>query len=58
MEYRVKRLLGILYLALFLLSCYLVLSGQRSIGYAGVGTMMLGLIGILLSLWGYNIRNR
>lgn len=58
MEYGLKRLLTLLWLALFLFCCWLVFDGQRSIGYSGLGEMMLGLAGILFCIWGYNKRNR
>ncbi|KRL14688.1 DUF6903 family protein [Schleiferilactobacillus perolens] len=39
---------------LFVLFLVLVVVGQRHIGYAGLGTMMVGLAGLLGLLWMYN----
>ena len=46
-----KKLLGLL---VILASIGLVIYGQRSISYSGLGIMLLGLAGILLVLYIYN----
>jgi hypothetical protein len=38
--------------ALFFMA--LVIGGQRHIGYAGLGVMLIGLAGLLAQLWLYN----
>lgn len=58
MEYLVKRVLAALWLVLFLAGCALVLLNYRNISNTGVALVLLGLAGIILSLWGYNRRNR
>lgn len=58
MEYLLKKLETAIGLCFLAFSCYLVIDGQKSIGLAGIGQMLLGLAGILLTLWLYNIRNR
>ena len=46
-----KKLLGLL---VTLASIGLVIYGQRSVSYSGLGMMLLGLAGILLVLYIYN----
>lgn len=58
MEYVIKTIKTVLWLVLFVGFIYLIILGQRSIGYNGLGMMMLGLAGILFCMWAYNKRNR
>ena len=58
MEYGLKALKIVLWTLLFLGCCALVVAGQRTIGYAGLWTMLLGLAGILVCLYFYNRRHR
>lgn len=39
---------------LFFVFMAMMILGQKHIGYAGLGVMMLGLIGLLGLLWDYN----
>ena len=41
-------------LAMLVLFCYMIISGQRNIGYAGTAQMMAGLAGILILFYLYN----
>ena len=43
---------------LFIAFMTMVVLGQRSIGYAGLSVMMIGLIGLLGQLWAYNRQYR
>jgi len=45
---------SILNVVLFIAFMTMVILGQRSIGYAGLSVMMVGLIGLLAQLWAYN----
>ena len=58
MESAYKTIRTLAGLAFFLLCCALVILGQKQIGWGGIGMMLLGLGGILLSLWLYNVKNR
>ena len=53
-EYTKKRVATIGGLALLALSCYLIIDGQRSVGYAGTAQMLVGLVGILALFYLYN----
>ncbi len=53
-EYTKKRIMTIGALALLVLFCYMIISGQRNIGYAGTAQMMAGLAGILILFYLYN----
>ncbi len=44
----------IIKLVIFIGSVALVVIGQRNIGFQGLGTMMIGLVGILSLLYLYN----
>lgn len=39
---------------LFILFFLCVLLGQKSVGFAGLGVMMIGIAGLLGLLWDYN----
>lgn len=58
MEYVWKKIIAAGGLVFFALCCYLVIDGQKRIGLPGIGQMLLGVAGILLSLWLYNRKNR
>lgn len=58
MEYGWKKAITLLGLLVFLLCVWLVISGQKSIGYPGLGLMLLGLAGILGCIWVYNRTHR
>lgn len=49
-----KWLIRLLYLLIFIVSMMLIVTGQRSIGPAGLFIMLIGLGGILLLLYLYN----
>lgn len=49
-----KWMMRLLYLAVFIVSMALIVSGQRNIGPAGLLGMLIGLAGILLLLYLYN----
>ena len=53
-EYTKKRLTTIVGLALLAVCCYLIIDGQRNIGYAGTVQMLIGLVGILVLFYLYN----
>lgn len=46
----------IIYAAIFLISMILVVKGRAMEGYVGLGTMMIGLTGLLAELYLYNRR--
>jgi hypothetical protein len=58
MEYTWKKIRTVLGLIVFLGCCALVVIGQKSISYAGLGLMMMGLCGIVLCLYLYNRTHR
>lgn len=58
MEYTKQHILSALRILLFLGFCGLVMHGQRSVSYANIVEMLVGLLGILLIIWDYNRRNR
>ncbi|NLI89910.1 MAG: hypothetical protein GX366_05835 [Epulopiscium sp.] len=45
---------GLLRLIIFIISIYLVVHGQKNIGFQGLATMLVGLAGILGLLFVYN----
>lgn len=49
-----KWIFRILYLLVFIISMFLIMSGQRNIGPSGLLIMLIGLVGILLLLYLYN----
>ncbi|MDE6916903.1 MAG: hypothetical protein K2P39_08925 [Lachnospiraceae bacterium] len=49
-----KYVIRLLYLVVFIVSMVLIVTGQRNIGPAGLMTMLVGLIGILVLLYIYN----
>lgn len=49
-----KWLKSIVIFAVFVLSIVLIVIGQRNIGPAGLGIMMIGLAGVLVLLFLYN----
>ncbi|MBO3091266.1 hypothetical protein J5F27_04940 [Schleiferilactobacillus harbinensis] len=51
MSTKVKIIMNVV---LFILFMALVIGGQRHIGYAGLGVMLIGLAGLLAQLWLYN----
>lgn len=54
MENTMKKL-GILLKCICFAVCFaLVIIGHRTIGYAGLGTMLTGMVGILVLLYIYN----
>lgn len=58
MEYRSNVLKVILKCLLLCVFVGLIIIGQKNIGYAGLGTMMIGLIGILGLLFLYNNKHK
>ncbi|MGF2190193.1 DUF6903 family protein [Vagococcus fluvialis] len=44
----------LLKLVIFVLCLVFIVVGQKNIGYVGLGTMILGLSGLLYLLWDYN----
>lgn len=52
----IKYLRILLGICFFALCIYLIIIGQRMIGYFGLGLMILGLVGLLLMLYSYNQR--
>lgn len=58
MEYKIGRIITLLGFALVGLCVYLIIDGQRSIGYGNVLEMLLGLSGILALLYTYNRKYR
>lgn len=53
-----KIVVGCVCLVIFVVSLMLVIIGQRNIGPTGLGTMMLGLVGLIGLLWYYNRKYR
>ena len=53
-EYTKKVLVGILVAIVFVVCVALVIVGHRNIGLAGLGTQLLGLVGLITLLWLYN----
>lgn len=49
-----KWVIRLLYLAVFIASMALIVTGQRNIGPLGLLTMLAGLVGILVLLYLYN----
>ena len=49
-----KYIIGALYLLIFVISMVLIITGQRTIGPAGLAVMLIGLLGILVLLYHYN----
>ncbi len=49
-----KYIIWLLYLLVFIASMALIVTGQRNIGPSGLGTMLVGLAGILVLLYLYN----
>jgi len=49
-----KHVIRLLYLIVFIVSMTLIITGQRNIGPAGLLTMLVGLVGILVLLYLYN----
>lgn len=49
-----KYIIGALYLLIFVISMVLIITGQRTIGPAGLAVMLIGLLGILVLLYLYN----
>lgn len=49
-----KVLKGIIILIIFVICVALVVIGQRNVGPQGLGTMLLGLAGLIFLLWLYN----
>lgn len=49
-----KILIGIIVAIVFVVCIALVVIGQRNIGPAGLGTMLIGLSGLIVLLWLYN----
>ena len=58
MEYTKQRILTAVRVILFLFFCGLVMHGQRSVSYANLGEMAVGIAGMLVIIWDYNRRNR
>jgi len=56
-EYTKQRLIMVVCLVIFVLCMWLVVTGQKTIGFPGLGKMMLGLAGLLGLLWYYNCRH-
>lgn len=54
MDYKKERLILLLCFAAFLFCMWLVIVGQKTISFGGLGTMMAGLVGLLALLWYYN----
>ena len=53
-EHTKKILQGIIALIVFAVCIWLVVAGQRHIGPAGLGVMLIGLAGLVVLLWLYN----
>lgn len=49
-----KWIVRLIYLLIFIGSMVLIMTGQRNIGPAGLLTMIVGLVGILVLLYLYN----
>ena len=58
MEYKLQTLWRVIGILIFLGSCALVVIGQKSISYQGLGLMGLGLAGAIGCLWFYNRKHR
>ncbi len=54
MEYTKKKLLVLLGFIVMIACVALVILGQASVGYPGLGLMLLGLAGLLVLLYIYN----
>lgn len=57
-ESGLKLFVGVLCFIVFVISLGLIVVGQRNIGPAGLGTMMVGLVGLVGLLWFYNRKYR
>lgn len=49
-----KIIMGVILVAVFIVSVVLTVIGQRNIGPAGLLTMLAGLAGLVFLLWLYN----
>ncbi|MGX6977803.1 DUF6903 family protein [Vagococcus elongatus] len=49
-----KRVLIIIKIISFFCFLYLVIRGQKYIGYSGLVSMLIGLAGLLMLMWDYN----
>ena len=58
MEYKANIIKIILMCLLLCVFVGLIIIGQKNIGYAGLGTMIIGLIGILGMLFIYNNKHK
>ena len=58
MEYKVNIIKVILMCLLLCVFVALIIIGQKNIGYAGLGMMIIGLMGILGMLFVYNNKHK
>lgn len=58
MEGKVKIITSIAAAALFVFSIWLVIMGQKTVGYVGIGKIFLGLAILLCLLWFYNSKHK